>query len=65
MRAAILVHAILGIARETLINPNYRIGTPEQLSLLGYSGTERGLVVTPSPFGVELFLFAMGNSWGR
>jgi len=60
-RATVIVHALLGLARESLIGPTYGVGDADATRSLGYTGTERGLVIHPSPFGVELFLFAMGG----
>jgi hypothetical protein len=56
----ILLHAIFGLDRESLIGPNCAIGDSNAIGGLGYGGTDRGLVVDPSAFGVELFLYAMG-----
>jgi hypothetical protein len=61
----ILAHALVGLSREELIGSQRVFGDPETLRTLGrqvgYSGPERGLVVSPSPHGVELFLHAMGE----
>jgi hypothetical protein len=52
---------MLGLARESLIGSNWGIGNPSVLQSIGYGGTENGMVVDPSAFGVELFLYAMGG----
>lgn len=60
----IMGHALVGLGREDLIGSQWAFGDPETLRSVGrqpgYSGPERGLVVSPSSYGVELFLHAMG-----
>jgi hypothetical protein len=56
----LLVHALVGLGRESLIDPNYAKGDSNTLHTLGYLGTDQGLIVQPSPYGVELFLYAIG-----
>jgi hypothetical protein len=56
----LLLHALFGLDRESLIGANFGIGDSNATGGLGYGGTDRGLVVDPSAFGVELFLFALG-----
>jgi hypothetical protein len=62
----IILHALLGLNREELINREHSYGDPEMLHMLGrmptgYTGENRGLIVSPSPYGAELFLHAMGR----
>lgn len=58
----IMEHALVGLSREELFNPlNWAYGGPPMLQQRGYNGPERGLIVEPTPNGVELFLNAMGG----
>jgi hypothetical protein len=61
----IFAHALFGLNREELIRVEWAFGSPETLhtigrQITGYTGAERGLIVSASPHGVELFLHAMG-----
>ena len=63
----VLHHVMFGLAKEGLIDSNFNFGNVEFLNLYCSRApetfTEGGIVFTPSPFGVELFLWAngMGN----
>jgi hypothetical protein len=58
----ILLHAVNGLVRESLISSSFGLGDSSASGTLGYGGKARGLVVDPSIFGVELFLYAMGSA---
>lgn len=64
IRNTLLTHAVVGLSREDLIGSQWAYGDPEGLRHIGrqvgYQGPERGLVVSPSMHGAELFLHAMG-----
>jgi hypothetical protein len=60
----IMEHALVGLSREELFAPhNWAYGGGSLLQQRGYNGPERGLIVEPTPNGVELFLNGMGGGY--
>ena len=58
----IMEHALVGLSREELFSPlNWAYGDGSVLQQRGYDGPEQGLIVEPTPNGVELFLNALGG----
>jgi hypothetical protein len=58
----IMEHALVGLSREELFSPlNWAYGDASVLQQRGYDGPEQGLIVEPTPNGVELFLNALGR----
>ena len=59
---SITVHVLLGLAKESLVGPELASGPPETARDICPAATEPGLVVGPSLPGIELFLWAHGQS---
>ena len=55
-------HCILGLARHGLIDASYVYGAREHVVSAWSRAPSAGMVLSPSPFGGELFLWAHG--WG-
>jgi hypothetical protein len=53
-----LSHAIIGLAKESLIDSNYNFGMVDPLNGENNPAPEPGILVRPSSFGVELFHWA-------
>ena len=58
----ITAHVLLGLAKESLVGPELASGPPEMLRGMCQAATEPGLVVEPSLQGLDLFLWAHGQS---
>lgn len=58
----ITTRALLGLVNEYLLCPEFTSGSPEVLRDRCASATEPGLVVQPSLLGLDLFLWAHGQS---
>jgi hypothetical protein len=56
------LHAFTGLARQDLIDPSWWGGPAEVFAEEEPLITESGYLVTPTKFGVELFLWAHGHS---
>jgi hypothetical protein len=57
----VLMHSIVGLVGESLLDNNYQFGAPAFLKENGYpEAVEPGLLVVPSLLGVELFHWAHG-----
>lgn len=54
----ILNHSIFGLARHSLIDDDYNVGVEKSVS--NVMGREKGFLITPTFFGVELYLWANG-----
>lgn len=52
-------HAIYGLVRNYLLEQNLVIGSPQHISMELHTEApnEHGIVIQPSPFGIELFLW--------
>jgi hypothetical protein len=59
---SIIAHVLLGLARESLVGPELASGPLEMLHGMCPAATEPGLVVQPSLQGLDLFLWAHGQS---
>ena len=57
----VLTHAIIGLARESLIDSNYNFGLDDHLKAYYSAAPGPGILVRPSSFGVELFHWAHGR----
>jgi hypothetical protein len=57
----LLGHVMFGLVRETLIDNSFAFGPPNEIQMLYPQAGEPGLVISPSPLGVELFLWAHGR----
>jgi hypothetical protein len=59
---ALVPHILYGLDRECLISPKYRFGGMNYLNE-GHPGaaTGDGMILVPSPLGIELFLWAYGR----
>lgn len=58
---SLLVHSILGLARLNLIDDSYASNDADGLNKSWKDVPDAGIVVSPSPLGAELFLWAQGN----
>lgn len=58
--AAILTHAVGGLARSGLVEQNYSLGTKEYLAKTFPGATEAGFIMTPNLNGAEVFLWGQG-----
>jgi hypothetical protein len=54
-------HCFFGLERESLIQNDFLVGGPESIKRHVPSASEGGVLVTPSGFGAELFLWAGGH----
>jgi hypothetical protein len=61
-KGAFAAHVFFGLHRETLIGPNFRFGADEHIKTLFPAVENGGLLFEPSALGIELFLWATGNS---
>ncbi len=60
--APILVeHCLFGLEREWLIQNDFLVGTAPEMKQHVPKATEGGILVTPSAFGTELFLWVNGH----
>jgi hypothetical protein len=55
-------HAVLGLGREGLIAPDYAYGTQQQVRAVWANAPSAGIVIGPTQYGAELYLWAHG--WG-
>jgi hypothetical protein len=58
---AILSHVMFGLAREVLIEQSFMYGSPEILRNAYPKVDQHGILFSPSPLGVELYLWAHGR----
>ena len=56
----IVFHALFGLSKEQLIAEDFAAGNVDLMKKAFRSATEPGIVVSPSPLGAELFLWAHG-----
>lgn len=61
-RSSLVDHCILGLARQGLIDSSYVYGSIDHVRSAWAKAPSAGMVITPTPFGAELFLWAHG--WG-
>lgn len=59
--AVILGHVLAGLARESLIDGRYRFGEQSHLEILSREAPAPGIIFQPTPFGLEVFLWAYGK----
>lgn len=59
---AFVAHVFFGLDRESLIGQNFRFGPHEHIKRLFPAAENGGLLFEPSALGIELFLWATGNS---
>ncbi len=59
---AFLAHVFFGLHRETLIEGNFAFGPHEHMKSKFAGAESQGLLFQPSALGIELFLWATGNS---
>jgi len=57
----ILNHSILGLLKESLIDNFYQFGGVDFISKEFPSADKPGIILQPSPIGIELFLWAYGH----
>jgi hypothetical protein len=57
----VLTHAIVGLERESLIDSNYNFGAADHVKAYYSAAPGEGILVRPSPFGVELSHWAHGR----
>lgn len=62
---ALVTHVLFGLHRETLIENQFSFGPQEHLKSQFPEASESGLLFQPSALGIELFLWATGNSHSR
>jgi hypothetical protein len=58
--SAILIHSVEGLVRSGLVESNFSYGSQEYLSKRFPSATEPGIIMAPSVFGAEVFLWGQG-----
>ena len=58
--SAILIHSVEGLVRSGLVESNFSYGSQEYLSKRFPSATEPGVIMAPSVFGAEVFLWGQG-----
>ncbi len=61
-RDALLSHVFFGLSREALIESSFTFGPAEHMKKQFAGADSGGLIFQPSALGVELFLWATGNS---
>jgi hypothetical protein len=59
---AFLAHVFFGLSREALIENDFSFGPPEHIKSRFPAAESDGLLFMPSALGIELFLWATGNS---
>ena len=59
---ALLSHVFFGLSRETLIESSFTFGPAEHMKKQFPDASSGGILFQPSALGVELFLWATGNS---
>ncbi|TAM45060.1 MAG: hypothetical protein EPN55_09405 [Gammaproteobacteria bacterium] len=57
---AILIHSVEGLVRSGLVESRYSYGSKEHLAKTFSDATEPGLIMTPSVYGAEVFLWGQG-----
>jgi hypothetical protein len=60
--AAFVAHVFFGLLREALIESDFRFGPHEDIKSKFPTAESGGLLFQPSALGIELFLWATGNS---
>ena len=60
--SAIVTHVFFGLQREALIEQDFRFGPHEEIKKYFTATDSDGLLFAPSALGVELLLWATGNS---
>lgn len=58
---SILIHTVIGLSREELISDQYRFGKADHIKHEVVDAQQGGIVVAPSAFGFELFMWAHGQ----
>lgn len=58
--SAILVHSAEGLVRSGLVESNFSYGSQEYLAKRFPAATESGVIMAPSVFGAEVFLWGQG-----
>lgn len=58
----LLSHIMFGLAREGIIEDNFKFGSKESMQRTFKNAPTEGIIFQPSPLGIELFLWAYGKS---
>ncbi len=58
--SAILIHSVEGLVRSGLVESNFNYGSQEYLAKRFPAATEPGVIMAPSVFGAEVFLWGQG-----
>ena len=58
--SAILIHSVEGLVRSGMVEANFHYGSQEYLAKSFSAATEPGLIMAPSVFGAEVFLWGQG-----
>lgn len=58
--ASILIHSVEGLVRSGLVETNFSYGSKEYLAKRFPTATQPGIIMAPSVFGAEVFLWGQG-----
>ena len=57
----IINHSIIGLVKEGLIDGHFQFGNQEHIQKIFAEANSAGMILQPSPLGIELFLWAYGK----